>query len=225
MFRLTHAFPPCIRSRRLTTHALVVAVMKRTCPRSCGICEHACSDANSTCVAWALGGECESNADFMLRHCPTSCGICTPECKDHVPEVSAHVVLARRAAASALTLTLTLTLTKCAGWAHLGECAKNPDFAHRKCPVSCGVCKSACKDTNSSCGAWAADGQCDGNPSFMYKTCPLACDVCAGHPGDCDDVSNSTVALGSGQWAVGSGQWAMWRWALLLTALRYCLLY
>ena len=140
--------------------------MMRVCPRSCGICEHACSDANLTCVAWALGGECESNAAFMLRHCPTSCGICTPECKDHMPE--------------------------CAGWAHLGECAKNPDFAHRKCPVSCGVCKSACKDTNSSCGGWAADGQCDSNPGFMYVTCPLACDVCSGPPGDCDDVSSST---------------------------------
>ena len=158
----------------LHPHALVVAVMKRMCPRSCGICEHACSDANLTCVAWALGGECDSNADFMLRHCPTSCGICTPECKDHMPE--------------------------CAGWAHLGECAKNPDFALRNCPVSCGVCKSACKDTNSSCGGWAADGQCDSNPGFMYVTCPLACDVCSGHPGDCEDVSDRAVASSIGHW-------------------------
>ena len=147
-------------------HALVVAVMKRTCPRSCGVCEHICADANATCVAWAIGGECDSNADFMLRHCPTSCGICTPECKDRLPE--------------------------CAGWANLGECAKNPDFANRNCPVSCGVCKSQCKDTNSNCGAWSADGACDDNPGFMYVTCPLACGVCSGHPGECDDVSNAT---------------------------------
>ena len=78
------------------------------------------------------------------------------------------------------------------GWAHLGECAKNPDFTSRKCPVSCGVCKPKCKDTEASCSGWAAAGECESNPSFMYKTCPAACDVCASHPGDCGDVSNTT---------------------------------
>ena len=56
--------------------------MQATCPLSCRVCEHNCTDTSDDCSFWARTGECENNTAFMLRKCPTACGLCTPKCVD-----------------------------------------------------------------------------------------------------------------------------------------------
>ena len=46
------------------------------CPVSCGTCTKVCQDKDESCRAWAVDGECESNAAHMTTACPQSCGLC-----------------------------------------------------------------------------------------------------------------------------------------------------
>ena len=36
----------------------------------------ACEDTHDQCCSWARGGECQTNANFMLQRCRMSCGLC-----------------------------------------------------------------------------------------------------------------------------------------------------
>jgi len=64
------------------------------------------------------------------------------------------------------------------------------------CPVSCGVCKDACKDMHDDCPGWAKEGECVTNPGHTLKTCPNSCDlaVCK-TPGGCVDHNATACAV------------------------------
>ena len=47
------------------------------------------------------------------------------------------------------------------------------------CPVTCGVCRGACKDRHDDCPGWAKEGACVDNPGHTLKTCPTSCGIAA----------------------------------------------
>jgi hypothetical protein len=51
-------------------------MMNAECPQSCGVCSMVCHDKDPSCLAWAVEGQCESNAEGMLTLCPAACGVC-----------------------------------------------------------------------------------------------------------------------------------------------------
>ena len=62
------------------------------------------------------------------------------------------------------------------------------------CPVSCGVCGGACKDTHDDCPGWAKEGECSNNPGYTLKMCPFSCGVC--EVGEsCKDTNSTACAI------------------------------
>ena len=70
-------------------------------------------------------------------------------------------------------------------------------YRNLHCPVSCGVCRGACKDLHDDCPGWAKQGECATNPGFALKTCPYSCGVC-GEGDVCADTNATSCAI----WAV-----------------------
>ena len=81
----------------------------------------------------------------------------------------------------------------CPNWANSGECDANPEFMHKQCKWSCGLCRGGvppkkrgdCEDTNANCATWASIGECESNPGFMKVQCPVTCRLC--QSADCKD--------------------------------------
>ena len=67
-------------------------------------------------------------------------------------------------------------------------------YRNLHCPLSCGVCRGACKDLHDDCPGWAKKGECATNPGFN-QTCPFSC-VC----GEGDVCANTTTSCAI--WAV-----------------------
>lgn len=68
----------------------------------------------------------------------------------------------------------------CANWAAKGQCqGKNKDYMISHCPISCGICKFECKDTEESCPSWAREGECTTNLQSMLSLCPTSCGICS----------------------------------------------
>lgn len=92
------------------------------------------------------------------------------------------------------------TAKRCGEWTAQGECQRNPQFMHKECAASCGMCEggSAVLQQPASaltamsppagnrtpvvnqqelkCFAWAMAGECQKNPAYMHATCKDACD-------------------------------------------------
>ncbi|KAF2352427.1 Peptidase M12A [Trinorchestia longiramus] len=66
---------------------------------------------------------------------------------------------------------------KCAAWARMGECTKNPSFMMASCRKSCNNCRK-CEDTNSHCEYWAKMGECTKNFAYMESACKKSCRLC-----------------------------------------------
>ena len=125
--------------------------IKKSCPHSCGVCDHLCKDLDESCVGWAAAGHCEDNVDFMFKNCPVACGVCMVKCLD--------------------------ANAACGAWARDGECKKNPSLLST-CPASCGTCTDLCLDKKADCPQWAAAGDCGTNEGYMLKECPRSCQLC-----------------------------------------------
>jgi len=71
--------------------------------------------------------------------------------------------------------------TKCAAWAKIGECSKNPAYMHVSCKKSCNKCKTSknCTNNNQYCDDWASKGECKKNPAYMLVSCKKACKGCS----------------------------------------------
>ena len=145
----------------------------------------------------------------MHRACMKSCGLCGSEGAaggDAAGDGGAEGGAAGAGSAPCVDLN-----PQCAGWAEVGECARNPQAMERSCPLSCGVCTDGgeigggraawgegeaattvanvlCLDSRPDCVGWAAAGECARNAG-VPKACPKSC-------GRCDDAL--ALAAGSG---------------------------
>jgi hypothetical protein len=63
------------------------------------------------------------------------------------------------------------------------------------CPVSCGVCEGACRDTHDSCPGWSREGECVKNPGHALKACPKSCKVGKCATGKCVDHNETACAI------------------------------
>lgn len=152
--------------------------MNENCKKACGKCEKiVCVDKNQHCPFWASIGECSKNPNYMLSSCQKSCKKCSsghPQQDDKIPK----------------ELQCTDQNSKCAGWASVGECKKNPNYMLQYCKKSCEICSTQadtdkvstnCYDYNILCSAWAAVGECRHNPAYMFNSCQKSCKVCVSH--------------------------------------------
>jgi len=73
---------------------------------------------DSDCAQWAVGGDCQSNTEWMYGYCRESCSGCH---KTH----------------SCLNIA---SYDDCYYWSFNGECHKNPEFMHQYCREACNLC-------------------------------------------------------------------------------------
>lgn len=90
------------------------------------VAERQCRDTSARCTEWASQGECSRNTLFMHKECAASCKLCTPS-----PAMESD------ANASSPNQLTSAQAQRCAAWAEIGECTKNPRYMYAKCP---GVC-------------------------------------------------------------------------------------
>jgi len=108
-----------------------------------------CMDRHSSCKHWARAGECSNNQAYMHRSCADSCGVCerrqvpaegpTPDAAATEPASDGKPAEAGEAG----EWKCADEHPRCAQWAVVGECERNPDFMRSDCPISCSTCETA----------------------------------------------------------------------------------
>lgn len=132
-----------------------------------------CVDSDDNCAAWAKGGECDRNPEFMKASCRASCHVCNGG-KPRPKKANA----------------CEDSNTNCATWAAIGECQSNPGFMLANCPVTCKMCQSetcfdALPDCKERCRGGAASNfsesvNCYYEPELVEK-CAWTCGACKEH--------------------------------------------
>lgn len=136
--------------------------MSSNCCSSCQSRSPVCSaDKNQYCAAWAQGGYCTSNQEYMQENCCVSCKTCESVWND---------------AAGGSTCGARIVYLESQGMNR--EAAKAQ--VGREFPSECGACKPAetgCQgDTNQNCEYWAAQGYCTRSAEYMKQNCCRSCE-------------------------------------------------
>lgn len=171
------------------------------CRKSCnkcsvGTCINLYEDAS--CLRWANDGQCTRNKEYMREHCRKACGFCSKEEQDKTDSPTTE-----------LTTTPTTSAGKCRNehgtyecdqWSKYGHCNFNPEWMHKNCRKSCGLCTddsqtvepttapppTGCVDDDANCATWAKNGKmCTSNAGYMLIYCKKSCKSCNG----CKDES------------------------------------
>jgi hypothetical protein len=124
-----------------------------------------CVDSTRKCVAWAAGGECENNPDFMRKSCPASCKSCSEQ------QAAATSGKPQRS----LGRATGKAAEKAKGEARVGPTPRVKAAAE---VPKAKAAEKPCADSDMGCTAWAASGECENNPGFMLPTCRKSCDSC-----------------------------------------------
>uniref|UniRef100_A0A0B6ZGJ8 Metalloendopeptidase n=1 Tax=Arion vulgaris TaxID=1028688 RepID=A0A0B6ZGJ8_9EUPU len=114
--------------------------MFTNCRQSCGLCDVEgveieidngqvdednldCKNTNPTCEKWAVGGECETNPQYMIANCRKACNKCDDgNCKNFYDDVQCQI------------------------WAQKLECLTNGDWMGKHCAKACG--RGLCEGVN-----------------------------------------------------------------------------
>lgn len=145
--------------------------MTGQCPKSCGACGGGgttrattttssngggggggdCTDASSSCNAWANAGYCSSTSrysTYVNGRCPKACGNCGGNGGGDGTSATTTTVATTTTTAGSGNCQNDASIgdSTCAAWSNAGYCQRSSqyfDYVSGKCPRTCGTCESS----------------------------------------------------------------------------------